>query len=163
MVTQCNVSKVIPKTFMHFIEKLTFKANNCILFQIFFFKLYRFKIFLSSFILCPAFLHFKMLSESSSNVSNDPESAVLHDTSDLLLSSVKPSNTPHGLFNDKYPLHAISHPTKQNILMNRISYNIRTDSYYENGIINKKYLEFWNQGALYHKNLIYHNVKHRDL
>jgi len=100
-----------------------------------------------------------MLSESSSN---DLESAVPHDPSDLL-SSVKLSNTPHGLFNDKYPLHTIPHPTKQNVLMNSISYNIKSDSYYENGIINKKYLEFWNQGALYHKNLIYHNVKHRDL
>ncbi len=57
-----------------------------------------------------------MLSESSSN-SNDSESAVLVDPSDLLF-SVKLSNTPHVLFNDKY------HPTKQNVLMNRISYNI---------------------------------------
>ncbi len=93
---------------------------------------------------------------------NDPESAVLHHPSDLL-SFVKPSNTPHGLFNDKYPLHTIPHPTKQNVLMNRISYNIRTDSYYENyehGIINKKYLEAWDQGTLYHKNLIHNHIKY---
>jgi len=106
-----------------------------------------------------AFPHFKMLSKSSSN---DPESAVLHDPSELL-SSVKLSNTPHGLFNDKYPLHTIPHPTKQNVLMNRISYNIRTDSYYENyeyGIINKKYIEVWDQGALYLKNLVYHHINY---
>ncbi len=71
----------------------------------------------------------------------DPESAVLHDSSNLL-SSVKLSNTTHVLFNDKYPLHPISHPTKKNVLTNRISYDLKNDSYYENGIINKKYLEF---------------------
>ena len=71
----------------------------------------------------------------------DPESAVLHDSSNLL-SSVKLSNTLYRLFNNKYLLHTISHSTKKNILTNRISYDLKNDSYYENGIINKKYLEF---------------------
>ncbi len=101
--------------------------------------------------MCPIYPTIKIFFENSSD---DPESAVLHDPS-YLLSSIKLSNTPHGLFNDKYPLHTIPHPTKQNILTNRISYSIESDSYYENGTTNKKYLEFWDQGALYHKNLVY--------
>ncbi|CAI2183985.1 18947_t:CDS:2 [Funneliformis geosporum] len=85
----------------------------------------------------------------SENSKNDPESAVLHDN---LSSSVISIDTPCGLFNDKHQLHVIPHPAKQNVFMNRISYDTRSDTYYENGI---KYIEFWDRGAYSHENLIY--------
>ncbi|RIA83340.1 hypothetical protein C1645_833984 [Glomus cerebriforme] len=100
----------------------------------------------------------------SQNSKNDPESAILYDNSNLL-SSISLNNHNdlilHGLFNDKYPLHIIPHPKKQNIFINRISYDIISDSYYENGFFDKKYLEFWDQGALYYENLI-HSIHYSD-
>ncbi|CAG8529956.1 3822_t:CDS:2 [Funneliformis mosseae] len=87
----------------------------------------------------------------SENSRIDPESAVLHDTS-YLSSFVTSIDSPHGLFNDKHKLHVIPHPTKSNVFVNRISYDIRSDAYYENGI---KYIEFWDRGAYSFENLIY--------
>ncbi|RIA98395.1 hypothetical protein C1645_731740 [Glomus cerebriforme] len=83
----------------------------------------------------------------------DPESAVFNNDSDLL-SSVSLGDKHYGLFNDKYPLHVIPHPEKHNIYMNRVSYDTQSDSYYENGIIDKKYIEFWDKGVFFYENLI---------
>src|SRR5581483_10991602 len=97
----------------------------------------------------------KILSQNSKIV---PESAILYDDSSNLLSSSSISlnnNIIHGLFNNKYPLHIISHPKKKNVFMNRISYDVMSDSYYENGIFDKKYVKFWDQGALHYENLIH--------
>src|SRR5436305_11061551 len=84
------------------------------------------------------------------NSGEEKESAVLSDYYDLLSSvSLLDDDKPYGLFNNKYPLHITPHPKKQNIYMNRISYDTQSDSYYENGIIDKKYIEFWNEGVFY--------------
>jgi hypothetical protein len=87
------------------------------------------------------------------NSGEESETAILNDRSELL--SLINNDKPYGLFNNKHPLHIISHPEKQNIFMNRISYDTQSDSYYENGIIDKKYIEFWNSGVFYYHNLIY--------
>src|SRR6266498_3589316 len=78
----------------------------------------------------------------SQNSKIDPESAILYDSSNIL-SSVSLNNYTHtlqGLFNNKYPLHIIPHPKKKNVFINRISYDVMSDSYYENGIFDKKYV-----------------------
>ncbi|GBC21467.2 speckle-type POZ protein [Rhizophagus irregularis DAOM 181602=DAOM 197198] len=87
----------------------------------------------------------------SHNSKIDPESAILYDSP----INNNDNNNIYGLFNDKYPLHIIPHPKKENVFMNRISYDVMSDAYYENGIFNKKYIEFWDQGALYYENLIH--------
>src|SRR2546423_570967 len=96
--------------------------------------------------------HFEIYSES---LYSDPESAVLSNDYSYLSSSVQLHNKPYGLFNNKHPLHIVPHPTKRNVFMNRISYDTQSDSYYENGIIDKKYIEFWDQGVLCSENLNY--------
>ncbi|RIA98393.1 hypothetical protein C1645_750159, partial [Glomus cerebriforme] len=76
-----------------------------------------------------------------------------------LSSEVNVNNSiTHGLFNDKYFLHLIKTnevEKKFPIFENRISYNTEDDSYYENGIIKNKYLEFWDKGAYEYDNIAY--------
>ncbi len=46
--------------------------------------------------------------------------------------------------------------------MNRISYDTRSDSYYENGTVDKKFIDCWDQGSLSYENLIYVNKYSED-
>lgn len=62
-----------------------------------------------------------------------------------------------GLLNDKYILNILPHDSKSNIYTNRISYNTRTDAYFENGNTKGKFLKEWHRGALETENLEYHH------
>ncbi|POG64973.1 hypothetical protein GLOIN_2v1782244 [Rhizophagus irregularis DAOM 181602=DAOM 197198] len=46
-----------------------------------------------------------------------------------------------GLFNNKYKFNILPNEKKKNLFNHRISYNTRTDAYYENGITTNKYLK----------------------
>ncbi|CAB4425431.1 unnamed protein product [Rhizophagus irregularis] len=64
-----------------------------------------------------------------------------------------------GLFNNKYKFNILPNEKKKNLFNHRISYNTRTDAYYENGITTNKYLKKWNRGALEFYNIAY-NVEY---
>ncbi|RHZ50119.1 hypothetical protein Glove_505g17 [Diversispora epigaea] len=67
------------------------------------------------------------------------------------------SNRLIGLLNDKYILNILPHESKPNIYTNRISYNTRTDAYFENGNTKSKFLKEWHRGVLKTENLEFHH------
>jgi hypothetical protein len=60
-----------------------------------------------------------------------------------------------GLFNDKYKFNVLPIEETSNIYIHRISYNVVTNAYYENGKTNVKYLKRWDRGTFTNKNIYY--------
>ncbi|CAG8562538.1 15208_t:CDS:2 [Funneliformis caledonium] len=84
----------------------------------------------------------------------DEETAVLMKKEIFSSNYFCSSKTP--LFNDKYPMHVLPHPENPIVFTHRISYDTGKDIYYENGITNKVYLEFWDRGILEFNNIVYY-------
>lgn len=68
---------------------------------------------------------------------------------------MKKSEGCDGLFNDKYRFNVLPIEKMRNIYTHRISYNVITNAYYENGKTNIKYLKRWDRGTFTNKNIYY--------
>ncbi|GES81113.1 BTB/POZ protein [Rhizophagus clarus] len=68
-----------------------------------------------------------------------------------------------GLFNDKYKFNVLPVENMKNIYTHRISYNVVTNAYYENGKTDIKYLKRWDRGTLTNKNIYYSLENSADL
>ncbi|CAJ0749204.1 10536_t:CDS:2 [Entrophospora sp. SA101] len=67
---------------------------------------------------------------------------------------VEKSRKIDGIFNNKFIFNVIKHELKPHMYKHRISYNTRTNAYYENGNFKTKYIRGWNRGTLKSENII---------
>jgi hypothetical protein len=89
------------------------------------------------------------LSEGNLNNNNNSNINNLYNNNNPLYEPIESAKvydeTNGGIFCDKFLLHVIpvEMNNKNNLFMNRISYNTKTNAYYENGILSDKYLKKW--------------------
>ncbi|CAG8520476.1 1252_t:CDS:2 [Diversispora eburnea] len=64
-----------------------------------------------------------------------------------------PSGIPGGSLNDKLLLHVLKDDLNQNLHTHRLSYDSKTDKYYENGNIEEEFITGWKNGVLQWNNV----------
>ncbi|CAB4491725.1 unnamed protein product [Rhizophagus irregularis] len=78
---------------------------------------------------------------------NFPTSSSSNDDCENLEAGKVYDDTSGGTLSDRFSLHVVPVDEKNNLFINRISYNTQTNAYYENGILSNKYLKKWAEGT----------------